>query len=73
MANKAEHLQWCKDRALAYIEAGDLNNAFASFSSDMKKHVETAEHSALPLGDMLFFGGHLGTADKMRRWINGFN
>jgi len=71
--DRAEHLQWCKDRALEYIKTGDPNGAFASFSSDMSKHSETANHSALKLGSMLFFGGHLNTVSKMEKWIEGFN
>ncbi len=71
--NRTEHLQWCKDRALAYVDDRNLNEAFASFSSDMCKHADTESHSALELGTMLFFGGYLDTADKMRKWINGFN
>ena len=70
---RGEHLQWCKDRAMEYVNAGDLSQAFASFSSDMSKHSETATHSALPLGFSLMFAGHLGTTDKMEKWILGFN
>lgn len=71
--NRAEHLQWCKDRALEYIEAGDLNGSFASFSSDMTKHPETVTHSALPLGNKMFFAGFLSSAREMTKWIQGFN
>ena len=71
--NRAEHLQWCKDRAVAYIERGDLNEAFASFNSDMSKHSETVGHVGLDLGKGLFFGGLLGTAEEMREWVLGFN
>ena len=70
---RAEHLQWCKDRAIEYIKVGDAEQAFASFGSDMAKHTDTANHSALKLGAMLFFGGHLATPAKMEQWINGFN
>lgn len=70
---RTEHLQWCKNRALEYVEKGDLRQAFASFSSDMAKHSETANHSALALGAGLLFGGHLNTAPEMGKWINGFN
>jgi len=68
-----EHLQWCKDRAMEYVSIEDTKQAFASFSSDMSKHPETAQHSALQLGAMLFFGGHLNTVAEMRKWIEGFN
>ncbi len=71
--DRAEHLQWCKDRAIAYVDTNDLDQAFASFSSDMGKHPETDGHSALELGTMMMFGGHLDTPQKMRKWIEGFN
>ena len=73
MMNRTEHLQWCKDRAIEYIETGDLNGSFASFSSDMTKHPETANHPALGLGNTLFFSGNLGTSSEMKKWIEGFN
>ena len=71
--NRAEHLQWSKDRAMEYVYTGDLSNAFASFISDMGKHPKTENHAALQLGSMLLFGGHLDTKDKMEKWILGFN
>ncbi len=71
--DRAEHLQWCKDRALEYVKNGNTQDAFVSFSSDMSKHQDTANHSALPLGVALFFSGHLSSAIKMEKWINGFN
>lgn len=70
---RQEHLQWCKDRAIEYVDADDLKNAFASFQSDMSKHPETENHAALQMGTMLLFGGHLSTGQQMREWINGFN
>ena len=73
MENRTEHLKWCKQRALEYVEEGDLNQAFASFQSDMTKHPETNGHLALQMGTMLLLGGHLSTAQKMREWIVGFN
>lgn len=73
MKNRAEHLQWSKDRAIEYVDRGELENAFASFSSDMRKHEETQGHVALELGTQLLFTGHLNTAEDMREWILGFN
>jgi len=70
---RAEHLQWCKDRANEYVDRGDLNNAMTSFMSDMGNHLETAEHSAINLGIMLKMGGHLESESQMRNWIDGFN
>jgi len=71
--NRQEHLQWSKDRAMQYVNSGDLKNAFASFMSDMGKHEETSNHAALQLGTMLLIGGHLSSASQMKDWILGFN
>jgi hypothetical protein len=70
---RAEHLEWCKRRALAYVDAGDNQQAFASMASDLNKHPETQGHSALELGMMMLIGGHLDSSDQMRRFIDGFN
>jgi len=72
MERKA-HLQWCKDRANEYVENGDLQQAFASFTRDMGEHPETANHVALQMGMMLLLNGSLSTPSQMREWINGFN
>ena len=73
MTTRAEHLQWCKDRALVYVDRGDLTEAFASLASDLGKHPETENHPAMQLGVMLFFNGHLATAAAMRKFILGCN
>jgi hypothetical protein len=73
MTNRAEHLQWCKDRALAYADEGDAANALASMASDLRKHPETAEHGGVALGTMLAMGGHLSSPRDIREWIEGFN
>ena len=70
---RAEHLAWCKQRALEYVDAGNINQAFASMGSDLNKHPETANHSGITLGAMMLMGGQLDTAEKMRRFIEGFN
>jgi hypothetical protein len=71
--DRAEHLAWCKQRALEYVDQGDLQNAFASMASDMSKHPETENSNVQVLGMMLMMSGHLETRDQMRRWIEGFN
>lgn len=71
--SRAEHLKWCKDRALEYVEQGDLGQAFASFQSDMRKHKETRDHIALNLGTMLLMSNNLETEKQMKEWIIGFN
>jgi len=73
MDKRSEHLQWCKDRAIEYVDSGDLKNAFASFQSDMSKNNETEDHIALQMGTMLLLSGNLDNDHQMREWINGFN
>ncbi len=70
---RREHLEWCKRRALEYIDLGEITNAWASMTSDLGKHSETAKHSAIELGMMMLMSGHLSTAEKMRKFILGFN
>lgn len=68
-----EHLQWCKDRALEYVDIGELQNAFASMVSDLSKHEKTVGHSGIGLGMLMLVAGLLGTRSEMRDWIEGFN
>lgn len=72
---RQEHLDWCKKRALEYVEIGQMQNALNSFLSDLTKHPETEDTAMLArqMGAPLLFGGHLSTAHQMREWINGFN
>ena len=69
--DRAEHLQWCKDRANAYVDTGDTQNAFASLMSDLRKHPDTDGHGAIELGMMLMLAGQLSTTAQMRDFIDG--
>lgn len=70
---RKEHLQWCKDRALEFVENNDLTGAFASFQGDMMQHEETSNHLALEVGMILLLSGNLDTQEQMKNWIFGFN
>lgn len=70
---RAEHLKWCKDRAMEYCNNGDLTNALASFASDLGEHEETAGHPAIQLGMMLTISGNLSTQKQMKEFIEGTN
>lgn len=68
---RKEHVKWCKERALQYVDAGDLQNAVASMTSDMSKHPETRD----VMGAMTMIGlAELmtGNPDSVRKWITGF-
>ena len=74
---RAEHLMWCKTRALEYVDSGDLQQALASMISDLGKHPDTAgegaQGTAISLGVSQTAAGFLGTAREMRKFIEGFN
>jgi hypothetical protein len=70
---RADHLQWSKDRAIEYVDNNDNKQAFASFMSDMSKHPELSNHLALEMGMSLLISNNLSTSDQMRNWILGFN
>jgi hypothetical protein len=70
---RTEHLQWCKDRAIEYVDMGDPNQALASMASDLGKHPETANHSAIKSGMQMLFAGLLSDSNEMRKFILGFN
>ena len=69
--DRAEHVAWCKERALQYVDAGDLVNALASLTSDLRKHPSTVDHAAIELGMLETLGGHLSTPARMREFIEG--
>lgn len=66
---RQEHLQWCKARAMEYVNAGDWSSAVASMLSDLGKHPETEK--SVEIGGMLM----LTVRDKesARRFVEGFN
>lgn len=70
---RQSHLEWCKKRALEYVDVDDLNGAYASMISDLSKHSETEKHVGRELGMTLLMNGKLNTAEEMRNFIEGFN
>lgn len=68
-----EHLAWCKERAFAYADKGDLSSAVASMGSDLSKHDETKgflNHRHL-MHDGILAAVHEDVA-AVKRWIEGF-
>lgn len=70
---REEHLAWAKERAIAELDAGSTENAFASMASDLGKHQELAEHIGIKLGMMQVASGFMTTPEQYRKWIVGFN
>lgn len=70
---RTEHLAWCKQRALEYVDRGDLTGAYGSMVSDLTKHPQAEGHIGMQLGIAMLSGGHLSTPAQMREFIEGFN
>lgn len=70
---REEHLEWCKQRALEYVEAGDATGALASMISDLSKHPETEDHAGIQLGAMLMLAGRLLEKAQVEKFIRDFN
>lgn len=72
---RAEHLQWSKERALEYLEKGDLANGLASFMSDLGKHDEMAPLCEIARRLLPLAMSHVAHGDyrQLRIWIEGFN
>lgn len=69
---REEHMAWCKQRALQYLDTNDLTGAWASMASDLTKHPDTANHPGLMIGMMLMMKQELSTPEKMRKFIEDF-
>jgi len=70
--NRAEHLQWCKDRALEHINNGDINQGITSMMSNIRKHPETDSEAYASLCMMMLMGNQLSTKQAAVDFINGF-
>ena len=69
MQSRAEHLEWCKQRAREYLAIGEWQNAMTSMVSDLGKHPETERSREI--------GGYLmltvSDVESCRKFVEGFN
>lgn len=74
-SERTAHLNWCKQRALEYVEAEQYHLAMSSFISDINKSNLTSNLTEIikELFFPLFLTGALSSKEKMRDCINGFN
>lgn len=72
MMTREERLEFAKNRALQYVEIGDLKQAFASLGSDLNYETTRDCNSRMRLGFSVMFAGGMDTPEKMRRFIEGF-
>ncbi|NTF16917.1 hypothetical protein G6L37_00560 [Agrobacterium rubi] len=71
MSTRAEHVRWCKQRALEYIDLGIPDKAMASMVSDMGKHPDTVD----AIREQLASGVAAAKAGSaaVKRWIENFS
>lgn len=69
-ADRDKHLEWCKQRALAYWTDGDLNLAVTQMVNDLGKHPECRCSPALMEVAVIYISR--GDTDGVKRWITGF-
>ena len=67
-----DHLGWATQRALDYYDAGNKQDAFESFLSDVTKHAGTAWIASHPSTLMLLELGWNGGRHEFRQMMEGF-
>ena len=75
MRSREEHIQFCKARAMEYVEHGELLNAVTSMMSDLEKHEETRStgKALSALGLLAAMQAQQGDRQAVERYILGFN
>jgi hypothetical protein len=74
LISKQEHMQWCKDRALAYYDRGEKDSAIASFLSDVGTHPGTehiTNNGSMFMAKLCLQDG-LGSRDQFAKAMKGF-
>jgi hypothetical protein len=71
--DRDEHLACCKQRALQYVDRGEIMEGLTSMFSDVTKHPDMKNHKGVDIGVMMMAGGMLRSAADARRFIEGFN
>ena len=73
MTTRAEHLEWCKQRARELCAAGDPQGALTSMASDLQGHPENTGHVGINLMMGQLMTGGLRDSASVLQFINGFN
>ena len=78
--NREEHLQWCKDRAIAEYDyyakidsSKAIRNGVTSMMSDINKHEGTKSDALQTLCMMQLLGNMIHSRQEFVNFINGFN
>jgi hypothetical protein len=68
-----DYLNWCVDRAMVYADMGDMTQAWASFTSDVRKHPDTEHIGYHSLLAMAMVSGLYNEPRKFREFVSGWN
>ncbi len=71
MKTRAEHIEWCKQRAREYLDRDDAEQAILSMASDLGKHPETKNMEFV--AGLMVMAGMKGTIAAARKFVEGFN
>lgn len=71
LVTRSEHIEWCKQRALQFLDTGDWFQALASLQSDLTKNPKTVNHGAIQLASSLALNRYLNSCDSVRNFIEG--
>lgn len=67
----AEHFAWSQERAMAYVNLNQPENAISSLTSDLGKHEGTARILNAALLELLVGEYRLAGNEGVRRFITG--
>jgi len=77
---RAEHIKWCKDRAIQEYDyyaktepKSALKNGLTSMASDIRKHPETSSDTLMSLCMMTMITKPNMSRQEFVNFINGFN
>jgi hypothetical protein len=68
--DRTQYIEWCKDRAREYLDAGQLSDALASMISDMNQRKDTQVSSYLATFGLSCVMRN--DTEAVRRFISGF-
>lgn len=68
-----DHLKWCKERPLLYLDDGKVMDAVTSMLSDLDKHPETKLSPGSVLSALGLHAAMSNDIGEARRFITGFN
>jgi len=67
-----EHLTWCVNRAMERADAGGMDQAWVSFTQNLRRHPDTAHIAGHPMLSMAMCSGAFNAPTAFRSFISGW-